>query len=585
MSFAIDVRLARRPLPIVPLLSLLVAIPSLALDNDGDGIDDEIDNCLLVPNVAQRDTDGDYVGNACDADLNNDWIVNSQDLGLLKASFLVGDDGRSPTVCAPADTPLDDTEAFGTVVFVRGAFNDWLNDGSSAAQYQFFNQGGGRYVAEFTLEEAGDFNFKIADGGWAIEYGNPDVVVEPGVPVPLMGGPALGGPSSVVSVAEPGCYAWGLEILDDSAVPAPLAELVLSPPRATAADFNGDGIVNVVDLGIMRSLFFMPPGPSGVIEADTLPPEVAIEQPQPGDMVTGSVEIAATASDDLGVREVVFSVDGVPIHVDTDAPYATTWDTSAMGDGVYLLGASAVDLAGNVGESSPVSVTVFTDIQPPVVEIVSPVPGAVVEGIVLVQASITDAGTIANATFRADSVIFATLTVPPWSASLQTSTLTNGPHVLTVVAQDAAGNSAGSTPVTVEVQNDNVFFGPFDTAMFVRGAFHDPPVPPFGTEHPLEYLGDGQYEAIVTVDVSTTPVVPFKIADAGWTDGTDCGAEPGQFINLGSPFSMICSMSVTGNMSQNISLLLVARPVDLRFSVDATGFPDQHPVVTVSPVQ
>ena len=30
------------------------------------------------------------------------------------------------------------------------------------------------------------------------------------------------------------------------------------------ADFNGDGVVNVVDLGIMKTLFFSPPGPSGI---------------------------------------------------------------------------------------------------------------------------------------------------------------------------------------------------------------------------------------------------------------------------------------------------------------------------------
>ncbi len=31
------------------------------------------------------------------------------------------------------------------------------------------------------------------------------------------------------------------------------------------ADFNGDGVVNVVDLGIMRGRFFLPPGPAGTI--------------------------------------------------------------------------------------------------------------------------------------------------------------------------------------------------------------------------------------------------------------------------------------------------------------------------------
>jgi hypothetical protein len=30
------------------------------------------------------------------------------------------------------------------------------------------------------------------------------------------------------------------------------------------ADLSGDGVVNFIDLGVMRSLFFQPPGPSGV---------------------------------------------------------------------------------------------------------------------------------------------------------------------------------------------------------------------------------------------------------------------------------------------------------------------------------
>ncbi|MFK7888117.1 MAG: thrombospondin type 3 repeat-containing protein [Gammaproteobacteria bacterium] len=31
------------------------------------------------------------------------------------------------------------------------------------------------------------------------------------------------------------------------------------------ADLNGDGVVNVVDLGLLRALFFAPPGPSGIV--------------------------------------------------------------------------------------------------------------------------------------------------------------------------------------------------------------------------------------------------------------------------------------------------------------------------------
>jgi len=56
-------------------------------DTDRDGIPDSRDNCVAVPNADQRDSDGDGYGDACDADANNDGIVNSLDLALVKAAF------------------------------------------------------------------------------------------------------------------------------------------------------------------------------------------------------------------------------------------------------------------------------------------------------------------------------------------------------------------------------------------------------------------------------------------------------------------------------------------------------------------
>ena len=56
-------------------------------DTDADGVADALDNCTLVANPAQIDTNGDGFGNACDADLNNDNVVNVVDLGLLRSAF------------------------------------------------------------------------------------------------------------------------------------------------------------------------------------------------------------------------------------------------------------------------------------------------------------------------------------------------------------------------------------------------------------------------------------------------------------------------------------------------------------------
>ncbi len=60
-------------------------------DTDADGVGDSIDNCALVYNPAQLDTNGDNIGNICDADFNGDCIVNSVDLGILKTVFFTPD--------------------------------------------------------------------------------------------------------------------------------------------------------------------------------------------------------------------------------------------------------------------------------------------------------------------------------------------------------------------------------------------------------------------------------------------------------------------------------------------------------------
>lgn len=56
-------------------------------DRDADGTPDAQDNCLQTTNPEQIDTDGDRIGNACDADFNNDCIVNVIDLGEFRGGF------------------------------------------------------------------------------------------------------------------------------------------------------------------------------------------------------------------------------------------------------------------------------------------------------------------------------------------------------------------------------------------------------------------------------------------------------------------------------------------------------------------
>jgi len=80
------------------------ALVGAAFDQDRDLRADVIDNCTLVRNTLQPDVDVDGYGNACDADVTNDGIVNFADLAQLKRAFFT-------------DDPIADLNADGVVNF------------------------------------------------------------------------------------------------------------------------------------------------------------------------------------------------------------------------------------------------------------------------------------------------------------------------------------------------------------------------------------------------------------------------------------------------------------------------------------
>jgi hypothetical protein len=54
-------------------------------DSDGDGVSDDRDNCTLVANASQVDSDSDGIGNRCDPDFNNDCLVGYNDFVAFKS--------------------------------------------------------------------------------------------------------------------------------------------------------------------------------------------------------------------------------------------------------------------------------------------------------------------------------------------------------------------------------------------------------------------------------------------------------------------------------------------------------------------
>lgn len=96
----------------------------------------------------------------------------------------------------------------------------------------------------------------------------------------------------------------------------------------------------------------------GLDNLDGVPPTATITSPANGSGVSGSVNITANASDDIGIERVEFLLDGALLGSDATSPYAFAWNSATASNGAHVLTARAVDLAGNTGTSPQVNVTV-----------------------------------------------------------------------------------------------------------------------------------------------------------------------------------------------------------------------------------
>jgi len=96
---------------------------------------------------------------------------------------------------------------------------------------------------------------------------------------------------------------------------------------------------------------------------DTVSPNVSAVTVPAGSTLNRTVTLTATASDAGGVAEVRFLLDGALLGSDTTSPYSFDWDTSSLADGDYVLRAEAEDTAGNIAQSSEVTVTIANLVQ------------------------------------------------------------------------------------------------------------------------------------------------------------------------------------------------------------------------------
>ena len=282
---------SRRTRSIVFLLMLLWSAPALAqADSDADGIANDVDNCLDTANSDQRDSDGDGIGNACDADLNDDCIVNAIDLGIFRSRFFSADPdadfngdgvvnaidlgvlkqrffatpgpaaGQNLCTCTTPDVlALTPNLAFGgDTVFLVGSLAG--NGSALAGLNDFADQGDGRYLARIWARSGGDYDYRVANAAGTIDY-CADATLGLYVPLELpSGGCAL--PAGTLSLPGAGCYEFDLDA-GTEALPADVELTVNARLGRFEATLTPAGGVFEFPNGVTLAV------PPGAVAADT----------------------------------------------------------------------------------------------------------------------------------------------------------------------------------------------------------------------------------------------------------------------------------------------------------------------------
>jgi len=133
----------------------------------------------------------------------------------------------------------------------------------------------------------------------------------------------------------------------------------------------------------------------------TSAPTVSVTAPTSGAVLSGTVNVTASAQNATGIAGVQFRLNGNPLgQEDTTAPYSVSWNTTTVSDGAYTLTAVVRDSFGVTATSAGVNVTVKNAVSTAAITIVP-----------------TDTSLNLNATNNSAEPLLTTYTWPEYQAA------------------------------------------------------------------------------------------------------------------------------------------------------------------------
>jgi len=177
---------------------------------------------------------------------------------------------------------------------------------------------------------------------------------------------------------------------------------------------------------------------------DNSSPSVSISNPANNQVIEESQEITCDCNDSFS------GVSSISIYLGDEKKADSSswfWDVSSFPEGSYSISCYCKDKAGNESSVSISVSLVHPDITPPSIVINSPKEGSLLNSVVSVDFSVSDESEI-----EVEVKVDETLVCSSFSCSFDSSSFSDGSHLLTVVATDSSSNTSSSS---ISISFDN----------------------------------------------------------------------------------------------------------------------------------